>query len=67
MVLPVILKLDTASDGLLNDNYGVSIVYDGANILIGASEATVNGNGYAGAAYFYTDRIFRNGFESSVP
>jgi hypothetical protein len=57
----------TASDGLLNDNYGVSIVYDGANILIGASEATVNGNAYAGAAYFYTDRIFRNGFENSAP
>ena len=55
----------TASDGVSLDNFGVSTVFNGANILIGASEATVNGNGYAGAAYFYTDRIFRDGFEGT--
>jgi hypothetical protein len=43
----------TASDGAAGDFFGYSVDLAGTTALVGASFATVNGNLYQGAAYFY--------------
>lgn len=56
-----------ASDGATNDNFGNAVALSGATALVGAFNATVNGNASQGAAYFYTqaadDTIFADGFD----
>ncbi|MGH9437848.1 MAG: FG-GAP repeat protein, partial [Terriglobia bacterium] len=46
-------KIFIASDGTLGDSFGWDVALDGTNLLIGADAATINGNQYQGAAYFY--------------
>jgi hypothetical protein len=45
----------TASDGAENASFGESVALDGSTALIGANNATVNGNSFQGAAYIFTE------------
>ena len=55
-----------ASDGVYGLQFGSAVAIDAAfHPLIAAWSATVNGNTFQGAAYFYSnDDIFQNGFEA---
>lgn len=44
----------TADDGTGGDNLGYSVAVSGTAALVGALQATVNGNQYQGAAYIFT-------------
>src|SRR5208283_813584 len=48
----------TASDGAAGDQFGDSVSIDGNTVVVGASEATVNGNSSQGAAYVFTEPGF---------
>ena len=43
----------SASNGTDGDSFGWHVALDGSSLLIGADAASVNGNTYQGAAYFY--------------
>ena len=45
----------TASDGAGADYFGTSVALDGSTALIGAPDATIGGNAYAGAAYIFSE------------
>jgi len=45
----------TASDGATNDSFGESVALEGNTALIGAYNATINGNQWQGAAYLFTE------------
>jgi hypothetical protein len=44
----------TSNDAQAYDYFGISVVLQGDTALIGANNATVNGNGYQGAVYVFT-------------
>jgi hypothetical protein len=43
----------TSSDGAANDIFGDSVAMDGSSVVVGASEAALNGNTSAGKAYVF--------------
>lgn len=43
----------TASDGMMDDRFGVSVGLDGDTAVVGAYLAEINGNAHQGAAYVY--------------
>ena len=45
----------TASDGAAGDIFGVAVNIDGNTVVAGASEADINGNASAGAAYVFVE------------
>jgi len=45
----------TASDGAASDSFGESVALDGSTALIGASNATINGHSFQGAAYIFIE------------
>ncbi len=44
-----------ASDGAAGDRFGFSVALSGSTALVGAPNATVNGNQYQGAAYVFSE------------
>lgn len=44
-----------ASDGAMNDDFGVAIALSGRTLVVGADNANVNGNFSQGAAYVFTE------------
>ncbi|MGH8428080.1 MAG: hypothetical protein ACRES7_08885 [Gammaproteobacteria bacterium] len=44
-----------ASDGVAGDEFGTSVALAGSTVLVGAFNATVNGNDYQGAAYVFSN------------
>lgn len=44
-----------ASDGAAGDEFGSSVAIDGANIVVGAPDSSVNGNADQGAAYVFNE------------
>jgi hypothetical protein len=59
-----------ASDGAANDHFGNAAALAGDTALIGAFDATIDGQASQGAAYFYTrptDLIFADGFDGATP
>ncbi len=62
----------TASDGLANDYFGVSIGIEGDNIIIGASRADIGSEVNIGAAYLFeinldNDYYILGGFNNNSP
>ena len=45
----------TASGGAPYDSFGTSVAFDGTTAVVGAPDATANGNAYEGAAYVFTE------------
>ena len=55
-----------ASDGTPGDHFGESVSVSGDVAIVGAFEATVNGNPYQGAAYVYTQPAMESANANAV-